>query len=176
MSMIWRSFSRSVSRLESILICSRTEGERFCASSIRRTAFLPAVKFSSRNRLRSSIYPFLLFLPFLGGMPNSWVMVSRSSISDTAGLKMRAVSVDSSRSERSFLQRVVLPVPIPPVMTMNPFFSVMPYNRWLSASLCCRLRNRYRVSGVILKGFSCKPKWDAYICNLTVGSPTDRDG
>ncbi len=39
---------------------------------------------------------------------------------------MSAVSTEGSILESSALDRVVFPVPIPPVMTMNPFFSWIP--------------------------------------------------
>jgi len=54
------------------------------------------------------------------------LIVRKSSISERAGLKMRAVATESSRPARRERHRVVLPVPIPPVMMMNPFFSPIP--------------------------------------------------
>ena len=119
------SFSRTVSRFESIRICSSTLCDRFCASSISRTAFFPAAKFRMRKALRPSRYRFFVPRPTIL-IPNSWLIVFKSSISERAGLKISALAVDPSRPARRARQRVVFPVPIPPVTTMNPFFSPIP--------------------------------------------------
>jgi len=47
-------------------------------------------------------------------------------MSERYELKMSAVSTEESILERSALDRVVFPVPIPPVITINPFFSLIP--------------------------------------------------
>ena len=123
------------------------------------TAFLPASLLSRRKRFRVSSFS-LIERPEVS--PKSSTIAVRSPPSVRDGLRIRAESTSFSLLS-SALQMVVFPVPISPVMRINPFLFSIPYERLTSASSCFLLKNRNLGLGVIPKGSSFRLKKGSYI-------------
>ena len=142
-SMICNSFCFAVSRFVSRRTCSRTAGDRFCASSTTRIVRRPSACALSRCRFSASVWALMLPRLCVTSICSSSQIVARNSTTESCGFSTTATSAFSGMRFSSRVRtRVVLPVPTSPVSWMNPPLSVTPYTRCASASPCRSLMNR----------------------------------
>ena len=161
--MICSSFCRAVSRLVSSLSSSSTSSERYCASSTRRMVRRPRAWISRRCPFRASTRDLALDRSLSDWMPSSSQIAVRNSTAVSCGFRISAMSTPDGIWPCYVRTNIVLPVPTSPVNWMKPPLSVTPYMRCARPSPCRSLMNRYRGSGVIVKGFSLRPKKVVYM-------------